>query len=489
MEKRAGLFLAASLISAGLVVLTDASSVARGQTRTDTARPDVVLPAGERPWNILILVADDMGVDLIGVYGVGSGLPRTPNIDALARSGVLFREAWTNPLCSPTRATIQTGRYSFRTGIGWLVGGTGPALGEQEVTLAELVASAPVPYATGAFGKWHLGNSTVGGPLAPNRAGYRQFEGTSGNLGSQPQAYFRWLKITNGQTKTSKRYATTETVNSAAKWIRSSPEPWLAYVAFHANHRPIHAPPAHLHSVTLPQAGPKDSPRPYARAMVEAMDSEIGRLLEGLDPGVRSRTVTIFVADNGTGGRITRSPFRKPHAKPSLYQGGIHVPLIVSGGVVKEPGRESSALVNSTDLYATVAELAGLDPRSLAPKRTLDSVSLVAQLKEPGSPPGRRFAFAEKFFPNGWPPQVWGQAIRNDRYKLMRTSGSVPPSLKERWSPSMRSREELYDLKSDPFEQANLLAGGELTDLARRNYDELAAELRRLLGNRSVQRP
>ncbi len=120
------------------------------------------------PWNVLILVADDLGVNLVGAYAKGADPAPTPNIDALAARGVLFRRAWSNPLCSPTRATIQTGRYSFRTGIGWLIPvlHKGPALDPSKMTLPDLLGSR-AGYATAAFGKWHLGNRSNGGMLSP----------------------------------------------------------------------------------------------------------------------------------------------------------------------------------------------------------------------------------------------------------------------------------------------------------------------------------
>ena len=104
-----------------------------------------VIPAGavaQAPPNVLIILADDLGVDFVGCYGEGASLPSTPNIDALAQGGVLFRNAWSNPLCSPTRATIQTGRYSFRTGIGATVFPDDPAgftLQKDEFTLPRLL--------------------------------------------------------------------------------------------------------------------------------------------------------------------------------------------------------------------------------------------------------------------------------------------------------------------------------------------------------------
>jgi arylsulfatase A-like enzyme len=426
------------------------------------------------PWNVLIVVADDLGADLVRAYGEGEDPASTPNIDALAARGVLFRRAWANPLCSPTRATIQTGRYSFRTGIGWLVSPReGRGLPDREVTLAELVQSAPVPYRTGAFGKWHVGTSK----RSPNQAGYARFEGTLYNLGNKDGAYYSWSKVVQGRSERSTRYVTTDTADSARSWIESSAEPWLAYVAFHAPHSPYHGPPQTLHSVDLSRAHPRRNPRPYVKAMVEAMDGEIGRLLEGIEPEVLERTAIFFLSDNGSalGGR----------AKSTLYERGVRVPFIVSGPVVTDPGRESLALVSTADLFATVSELAGVDLGRLRSPGPRDSVSLLLYLRDPAAPSRRQTVFAEKFFPNRWPPEVWDYAVRNDRYKLIRVEGEKPPIPDLRPYPFLRRPEELYDLEMDPLERDDLLARGELSLEARSAYEELDAELERLLAGRS----
>ncbi|MHC5212536.1 MAG: sulfatase-like hydrolase/transferase, partial [Planctomycetota bacterium] len=130
--------------------------------------------------NVLIVVADDLGVDMVGAYGEGSDPPPTPVIDSLASQGVLFRNAWSNPVCSPTRAALLTGRPAFRNGIGYIVDASpnNLALPYAEVTLPEMLAlGTGGNYRSGAFGKWHLGNDSVGGALAPNLAGFDHFAG------------------------------------------------------------------------------------------------------------------------------------------------------------------------------------------------------------------------------------------------------------------------------------------------------------------------
>jgi arylsulfatase A-like enzyme len=216
------------------------------------------------PGNVLLILADDVGVDGIGAYGVGGDLPHTPRLDQLAAGGVLFRNAWANPVCSPTRATIQTGRYSIRTGIGWIAEPAPTLIGLplSEVTLPEMLdLGTGGAWAHAAFGKWHLGDGPdVGGVFAPNLAGYYHFEGTLGNVTD----YYDWTKVENGVvTQETGTYALSDQVDSALDWIATAPEPWFCYVAFNSAHSPWHAPPPDLHSVDLSGAGdPEVDPRP-----------------------------------------------------------------------------------------------------------------------------------------------------------------------------------------------------------------------------------
>lgn len=414
------------------------------------------------PPNVLILLADDLGVDQLASYGLGSDLPATPTIDSLAESGVLFRNAYGNPICAPTRATIMTGRFSFRTGVG-----KGPVTGGHtmqlsEVTLPEMLDFGGV-YSHAAIGKWHLGNDTVGGWLAPNLAGWSHFAGIYDNV-ALPWTYHHWLEVTDGEVSVSHAYLTTRQVDAALEWIGETDGPWVVYLAFSAVHGPFHEPPAELHTVDLSTAdSPQEDPRPYYKAMVEAVDHEIGRLLDGLGDA-RANTTVIFAGDNGTPGPVVVPPFPPEQKKGSIREGGIHVPFIVSGPQVSVPGAECDGLVNTTDIYASVAELAGF---VLPPDAVIDSVSFVPYLEDPAQPSLRDFAFAESFSPNGFGPyERVERAIRGERFKLIRIE-PLP--------------DQLYDLWTDPFEQTDLLAEAETSPEASAAYEDLGTRLDFLL--------
>lgn len=222
--------------------------------------------------------------------------------------------------------------------------------------------------------------------------------------GPFPYDDFTWPRVENGVLQVVDVYATTGTVDAALARLSEAPEPWLCSVAFHASHAPFQAPPADLSSSGLPPGGfAVGDPRPWFAAMVEAMDTELGRLLDTLDvlsPGLRGRTNVIFPGDNGTPGEVTSPPFKIGHAKGTLHEGGVNVPLIVAGPAVPTPGGECAALVSTVDLLPALADLAGLATDQLLPDVLLDGASLVPFLVDPALP-GRPRVFTEQDQPHG----------------------------------------------------------------------------------------
>jgi arylsulfatase A-like enzyme len=418
--------------------------------------------------NILVLVADDVGVDRIGCYAEHPDPGRTPNIDRLARSGVLFRNAWSSPRCSPSRANVLTGRYGFRTGIGDIVTARDTVdLDPAEWILPEVLAFSPFgSYENAALGKWHLGNA-ASGPTHALQTGFRRHLGAERNIGD----YQVWPKNFNGSVQNVNAYATTDLIDDTLRSIEALPEPWFLWVAFNASHTPFHAPPDHLHSQGL-HGPPDESPVTHMKAATEAMDTEIGRLLAGVDPDVLANTTIFFLGENGTHPAATDGPFDPDHAKGTLFEGGVNVPLIVAGPRVAEPGSECGALVALTDIFLTVAEIGGVDAPSLLPPGTvLDSTSLLPYLAEPDSPSLRDWVYAERFYPNGpGQPMYHLRAVRGPRYKLIRQR-TVTDEV-----------EFLFDLEQDPWEQNDLLQ--QPVDAATRQvYLDLCAVIANLSGS------
>jgi hypothetical protein len=239
----------------------------------------------------------------------------------------------------------------------------------------------------------------------------------------------------NGATAYTTKYATTDTADDVIDALGGS-EPFFLWVGFLAVHTPHEAPPSHLHSQSLAGVPVAGNEIRYQRAMLEAMDRELGRILAAVD---WSDTTVLFVGDNGTNNDAVEPPFVAGRAKFTLYEGGINVPLIVRGQAVSPgaEGGESRALVQATDLFATILEVAGVAGSAR------DSKSIVPYLSNPAREPIRRTVYSEGFYPNGGPidPATHRRTARDARYKLLRQPGLG---------------DQLYDLDADPFESAPL---------------------------------
>ena len=430
------------------------------------------MAANSAPPNILLLIVDDFGIDAAEFYpttvrrATTPPAPHMPNLRRLAQAGVLFSEAWSTPLCASTRATIFTGRYGFRTGVGANTHEQPdlPTLPRAEFILPEAFQARPaLGYMLAHIGKWHVSR----GDTDPNLYGWPYFAGGDPQRPDVPD-YFSWTKHVNAAVTTSTTYATTDQVNEALGVIgqaRAQNRPSFVEVAFNAPHSPFHKPPNELHSrdaLPLYQSGV--NPRPYFEAMSEALDTEIGRLLQGVD---LATTTVILVGDNGTTSSVVAPPYPASKSKSTVYQGGIRVPLLVAGAGVVSPGRLVPALANTVDLYPTILELAGINPAAVVPAGTkLDGVSLLPYVRNVQHPGPRQWAYAERFgkvYNRGYQ-----RAIRNARYKLIeRASGS----------------REFYDVVADPFEAKNLL-GRTLTTTQRTNLTSLDRQLDALLATR-----
>jgi arylsulfatase A-like enzyme len=360
--------------------------------------------------NILLIIVDDVGVDASRCYGTPASLAPTPNIDSLCSSGVVFSNVWTNPVCAPTRACMLTGRYSFRIGVGDVPGPGSPGIALDEFALPQALDREVSGYQHACLGKWHLGTNANGRDDNPNLMGFSHYAGSTG--GGVPD-FYSWTKTTDGESAAITNYATTETVDDALVWVDARDDaPWFLWLAFNAPHSPFHLPPDDLHGYDDLDGTAEDieaNPLPYFQSALEAVDSEIGRLLAALPADVRARTDIIYFGDNGTPGQTLPDGPERRRVKGSPYEGGVHVPLVISGPSVVDAGREVDALVNSTDLFATIIEMAGVDIGSDLPS---DSISVVPYLEDSNQRALREWIVAERFGPDV-------MAKRVDRYKLI----------------------------------------------------------------------
>lgn len=383
------------------------------------------------PPNILLIIADDLGLDASAQFDLSQDLPSTPNLDALAANGIVFENAWATPACTTTRGTIISGQHGVHSGVSFV-----PAVlpADTQSLQAYLKADdASSVYQSAIVGKWHLGGAD---PDANHPATFG-VEYYAGNLAGTLDDYSQWSLTTNGVAEESTQYHTSQVTDLASAWVGQQTNPWFMWLAYVAPHSPLHVPPGGLHNRNLSgtEQDMQDNGREYYLAAIEAMDTEIGRLLEELTPEVRDNTIVIFLGDNGTPRPfIDSTVFPTAHGKNSLYEGGVRVPMIISGKGVSRIAEREAALVNSTDIFATVAELTGA-----AFTATTDSQSFAGLLSNPNAA-AREFNYVEFESTN-----VTGWAVRDSRYKLITFDDGT---------------QELYDLSIDLAESNNLLAGG-----------------------------
>lgn len=421
--------------------------------------------------NVLLVLLDDVGVDRVRSYAVTADCGPTPTLDHLAATGVKFDTCWALPICSPTRAAVLTGRYGFRNGVRWNVkdqtGSIGLSL--HEWTIPEVLNVGSLSeIRTAAIGKWHLGqHKLLTEPPPAMKAGFGLYSGNLWNLGGEGEdwAFWNFMKTTPIGRVPVTRYATTDEIEDARRAIELFGDaPWFVYLAPHSAHIPYHAPPDDLHDRPL-EGIPLDSPPVHHKAMVQALDTELGRLLDSLAPSVRARTTVIILGDNGSPNSSIEPPFDPEHGKGTVYEGGVHVPLIISGAAVPTGarGRSCKALVSATDIFATTGDLFGIDTRSIVPSDVvLDSVSLAPYLSDPDLPSIRSMLYTERVSKqtHGTEYTRHQRAARNSRFKLIRDD--------------LTGVDQLFDLALDPLEKRNLLdLGPDLEDEVRQAYFEL----------------
>ena len=419
-ETKPAHFRRMAIVAAGIAIAMP-GTVARGEPAA---------PHDPRP-NIVFVFADDLGVNDLGCYGRGEH--RTPHLDRLASEGMRFTSASTaQPICSPSRAAVMTGKCPARLNLTNYLPGRPDTPGQkllqpriegflplEEVTLAELLKQAG--YATGLFGKWHLG-----GPAhSPNLQGFDVVESPRAN--TPPTA----------EEGGKGEFAITA---AAERFIEANRDrPFFCYVPHNNPHIPLAAPQ------DLVERN-RDAFHPVYAAMIETLDRAVGRLLAKIEAlGLSDRTIVVFTSDNGglhvlefPGTPATRNaPLRA--GKGYLYEGGLREPLLVKWPGIIEPGRVCDTPVVLTDLVPTLLEAARIDPaKAVGP---LDGVSLMPLLRGGEMPPRPLFWHFPNYTNQGGRP---AGAVREGNWKLVEQfeDGSL----------------ELYDLATDPGETRNLAA-------------------------------
>ncbi len=423
----------------------------------------------ERP-NFVFILVDDLGVMDLGAYNPET-FYETPHVDQLARSSKLFTDGYAaNPVCSPTRFSIMTGKYPSRfDATNWFSGvregrfRPGPLndwMPLEELTPAEVLKEAG--YRTAFVGKWHLGRTEEYWPEAQgfdiNIGGHHR--------GSPPGGYFAPYDNPRLSSGPEGEYLTERLTDESIKILEEFQEdPFFLYLCFYTVHTPLQAPKELVEKYRAKaerlgltdqpefsdeeQVWPTDDPRkvrilqahPTYAAMVEMMDRSVGRLLEKLDElGLNDDTVVMFMSDNGglstsEGSPTSNLPFRG--GKGWLYEGGIREPFLIRWPGVTDAGGSCSVPVTSTDFYPTMLDIAGVD---LKPEQHLDGRSLAPLLKGEAAIDRDALFWHYPHYSNqgGFP----GGAVRQGDLKLI-----------ERFEDG---RVHLYDLAEDPGEQMDL---------------------------------
>ncbi|MFN0116218.1 MAG: arylsulfatase B [Paracoccaceae bacterium] len=404
--------------------------------------------AGDTPPNILYIIADDLGWKDVGFRG--SDIP-TPNIDKLAVEGARLEQYYTQPLCTPTRAALMTGRYPLRYGlqVGVIPAGARYGLPMDEYLMPQAMKDAG--YRTAMVGKWHLGHADTG--FWPMQRGFDSFYGAlvgeidhfeHGSHGNKD-----WYR--DNQPLDEEGYDNTLFGQEAAKVVEGhdGSAPLFMYLAFTAPHSPYQAPDEYIQRF----AHVGDEQRRLYSAMVSVMDDEIGRVVAALEAkGMRENTLIVFQSDNGGvrdamfagEAKVTgdlpadNGPYRA--GKGTTYEGGTRVCAMVNWPGKVKPG-DVTGMVHTVDMLPTLAAVAGA---KLEKSQPLDGMDVWATLSEGAASPRTEMIYNV---------DLTGGTIREGDMKLV-------------WTAALPPRVELFDIAADP---------GETKDLAPEKPDVVAA--------------
>jgi arylsulfatase A-like enzyme len=417
--------LCSTLLTVGAILIASPGAVLAAEQNSAVDKP-----------NIVFILADDLGLDGVGCYGSDTYKTQTPNIDALAETGVRFEACYASPLCGPSRCLLLTGRYAFRTGgltnQSWRQGGPG-AKSKDEYPIARLLKENG--YATCQTGKWRQIGET------PKDWGFDEYctDGTASGW------YWQRNYLKNGQTvKTDKEVYCPDIVHDfAIDFInRSKDKPFFVYYATHLVHLPMERTPDS-------KPGTTETKVLYADNLAY-MDKQVGLLVQELDRlKLREKTLIVFSGDNGTAAQFPTSVGGRPISghKGQMLEGGSRVPLIANWKGVTPQGKVLKNLTDFSDMYATFAEIAGA---KLPKDMTFDSQSFAPQLRGQAGKP-REWIFVQL-------GARW--YVRSQDWKL--TEGG-----------------DLFDMKDAPFVE-KLVAADSTDAAARAGREKLQEVLDRL---------
>jgi arylsulfatase A-like enzyme len=392
--------------------------------------------------NVLVILVDDLGYGDLSSYGATD--LQSPNIDKLIAAGMRFDNFYANcPVCSPTRASLLTGRYPDLVGVPGVIRthirDNWGYLFPQAVLLPQMLKRAG--YHTGIVGKWHLG---LASPNLPNEQGFDHFHGFLGDMMDDYYNHrrhgFNYMRLNNREIDP-QGHATDLFTQWAIDYLRErsqkKDQPFLLYLAYNAPHAPIQPPQEWLERVKQRQIGISEK-RAKLVALIEHLDAGIGKVLDALkETGLSNNTLVIFTSDNGgdLGAGATNGPLRA--GKGNMYEGGIREPMCAVWPGKIASGSHSDRVALTMDLFATVCEAA-----RVRIEHAIDGRSILPTLTGKEQPGDNRTLFWVRREGGG---QYGGRAYyaaRQGDFKLLQNSPFEPM--------------ELYNLKDDPKEQKPL---------------------------------
>lgn len=443
--------------------------------------------AAASPPNVVIFLPDDQGWGDLGAHG--NPYVQTPNLDEFARQAVQFERFYVSPVCSPTRASLMTGRWNFRTGVCNVAGGS--SMDPQEVTLAEVLRAGG--YVTGIFGKWHLGDE---GPHRPNEQGFDEslvFKGSTlpANMSFDPTL------LHNDVPTPCKGYCMDVYTEAAIAFVRQNrSKPFFLYLPTNLVHTPLNVPDALAAPFRAAGLGPKTA---AISGMLASVDKSFGRLRAVLkELGLEENTLLIFTSDNGPcSGSMALDRFvgGLHGLKGTPYENGIRVPCFLRWPAATRTAARVTRPAAHIDLMPTVLEACRIPvPTGVR----LDGRSLLPLLRNPSVDWSDRPLFFQ-WDSREAPRKGRCYAVVTERWKLVQPVGIDNPRqmhICERYSELCRHqkrgersitgepRYELYDLQADPGEWQDLAADQPQRVAAMKKqyeawYDDVAARWNR----------
>ncbi len=409
--------------------------------------------ANRRP-NVVIVITDDQGHGDLGFHG--NPIIKTPNLDRLARQSLRMKHFFVCPVCSPTRSSLLTGRYNYRTGVvDTFIGRS--MMHADEITLAEILRG--MGYVTGIFGKWHLGDCF---PLRPQDQGFMESLVLKGGGIGQPSdpaggsSYFDPILQHNGRQVKTTGYCSDVYTDAALRFFaKNKDQPFFCYLPFNAPHDPLQVPEKYLAmyknldlSPVFPAKGigkfdAEKTAKVYG--MVTNIDDNMGRILAKLEElGIAENTIVIFLTDNGPQYPRYNSGMRG--VKGSVFEGGTRVPFFVRWPAALPKDVDIDRIAAHIDVTPTLVAACGGE---LPKDRKIDGKNLLPLWRDAKSPWPDRSLFVQ--WHRGDVPEMGRAcAVRTQKYRLVQPEGVAEKGkvFQPKWM--------LFDIESDPGEKTDL---------------------------------